>query len=107
MCLWRLIWGYVWSVKILPQVMEADPIIFQHTISRCMEGEKVRVVSDDTDMIFLLLLFCVSIECTSDLYICSPVAGRSIADLKITAEKNKDMTKAILVMNALILLNRE
>ena len=80
---------------------EADPIIIQHAISRCMEGEKVRVVSDDTDVFLLLLHFYVSKECTSDLYICSPVAGRSIVDLKATAQKNKDMTKAILVMHAL------
>ena len=38
---------------------EADPIIIQHATSRCMQGEKVRVVSDDTDVFLLLLYFCL------------------------------------------------
>ena len=47
---------------------KAETIIIQHAISRCMEGEKLRVVSDDTDVFLLLLHFYVSKECTSDLY---------------------------------------
>ena len=38
---------------------EADPIIIQHATSRCMQGEKVRVVSDDTDVFLLLFYFCL------------------------------------------------
>lgn len=80
---------------------EADPILVQHAISRCMQGEKVRVISDDTDVFLLLLHFYVSKKCTSDLYMCSPVANRSVVDLRATAQKNKDITKAIVVMHAL------
>lgn len=80
---------------------EADPIIVQHAISRCIQGEKVRVISADTDVFILLLNFYVSHKCTSALYMSSPVADRSIVDLRATAQKNKDMAKAILVMHAL------
>ena len=80
---------------------EADPILVQHAISRCMQGEKVRVISDDTDVFFLLLHFYVSHKCTIDLYLCSPVTDRSIVDLRATAHKIKDMIKAILVMHTL------
>ena len=54
---------------------EADPISVQHAISRCMQGENVRVISDDTDVFLLLLHFY--------------------------AQKNKYTTKSILVMLAL------
>ena len=50
---------------------EADPIIVQHTISRCMQGENVRVISDDTDVFLLLLHFYVAHKCTSALYMSS------------------------------------
>ncbi len=102
MCLWRLIWGVRLERRDLSSSHEeADPILVQHAISRCMQGEKVRVVSDDTDVFLFLLHFYVSHKCTSDLYMCSPVADRSIVDLRATAQKHKDTTKAILVMHAL------
>ena len=73
---------------------EADPIIVQHAISRCMQGENVRVISDDTDVFLLLLHFYVTHKCTSALYMSSPVANRPIVDLRATAQKNKFTTKS-------------
>ncbi len=54
-----------------------------------MQGEQVRVICDDTDVFIL-----------PQVYKCSPVADCSIVDLGATAQKNKDMSKAILVMHA-------
>ena len=64
---------------------EADPIIVQHVISRCMQYENVRVISDDTDVFILLLQLYVAHKCTSALNMSSPVANRPIVDLRATA----------------------
>ena len=70
---------------------EADPIIVQHAISRCMQGDNVRVISDDTDVFLLLLHFYVAHKCTSALYMSSPVVRDNVvADSSTSVESATD-----------------
>ena len=76
---------------------EADHILVQQ-----YQGEKVRVISDDT-YVLVLLPNVYAYHTTRVHVLCTwaPSGKSSIVDLEATAQKNKDTTKATLVMLAL------
>ena len=60
---------------------EADTIIVQHTMTRCMVGEVVSVICDDTDVFALLLHFVAEMKPNGQLYMSVNVNTSIVPDL--------------------------
>ena len=60
---------------------EADTIIVQHTMTRCMVGEVVSVICDATDVFALLLHFVAEMKPNGQLCMCSTVKDRAVIDI--------------------------
>ena len=81
---------------LLASYEEADHILVQQ-----YQGDKVRIISDDTYVLVLLPHVYVYDRYTRALHMSSPVAHRSIMELGATLQKNNDTPTAILVIHAL------
>ena len=83
---------------------EADVLIAKHAISSSQSGKSIRVVSDDTDVIVLLVHFYNSKCATSNsapMIMSSPVQERAVIDIRATAEKHSDIAHDLLAIHGL------
>ena len=59
----------------------ADTISVHHAMTRCMVGEVVSVICDDTDVFALLLHFVAEMKPNGQLCMCSLVKDRAVIDI--------------------------
>ena len=80
---------------------EADAIIVQHAITRCMVGEVVSVICDDTDVFALLLHFVAEMKPKGQLCMCSPVKDRAVINIIQSVKVHASIVPELLALHAL------
>lgn len=81
---------------------EADVIIVQHMVHLASTGlTHIRVVCDDTDVFVLLVHFYHQQNLTCELTMVSPIAGRTVFDIKATVQKQAANSEQLLAVHAM------
>ena len=80
---------------------EADTIIAQHSMTRCMVGEVVSVFCDDTDVFALLLHFVAEMKPNDQLCMCSTVKDRAVIDIMQSVKVHTSIVPDLLAIHAL------
>ena len=101
MCLseYKMVWKLSWGTFVKP--WRGWPYHFAPYNFWLQPPENVRVVSDDADVLALLLQFYASNNYISALYMSSPKADRTLIDVKVTAKKHPHVAQHILPVHAL------
>ena len=79
---------------------EADTIIVQHTMTRCMVGEVVSVICDATDVFALLLHFVAEMKPNDQLCMCSTVKERAVIDIMQNVKVHTCIVPDLLAIHA-------
>ena len=83
--------------------VEADTKIVQHAVTRCMVGEVVSVMCDDTDVFPLLLHhvhFVAEMKPNGQLCMCSPVKDRAVIDIMQSVKVHTSIVPDLLALHA-------
>ena len=70
-------------------------------MTRCMVGEVVSVICDDTDVFALLLHFVAKMKPNGQLCMCFPVKDRAVIDIMQSVKVHTSIVPDLLAIHAL------
>ena len=80
---------------------EADVIIVQQMVKLAVDNIRINIICDDTDVFVLLVHFYVQEKLTCDVIMSGTSSGRTVVDIKATAEKNSRIANQLLAVHVL------
>lgn len=80
---------------------EADGIVVQHAIAAALQGQNVRVVSEDTDVWAMLVHFYHTMSITTSLIMSPPSKDRAAIDIGATSAEHSAIAPDLLAIHAI------
>lgn len=88
-------------VDLKSEQEEADGVVVQHAIMAALQGQNVRVVSEDTYVFMILVHFYHTMSITTSLVMSLPSKDRAVISIKATSVKHSAIASDLLAIHAI------